>query len=485
MAHAALAATAEGQQRCGKILCGSQRFYRVHVAWSDQRAVTILPYLRLLREVLAGVWAFLSDPGAQPGTEAVPVPFADGGSQPQTGDRGTETGDNIYLPIRAGRDAWAALPLWPALAAWERALGMVLNTHLQGDSRCARGACFATTAHHGVRMVAARTVSRALLYRVAQVCELLLLWMRPRAQRARNPPQAMFLWHATGWVLTLMLMSWQLLRGTERASLACRRCVGLPGSLVHALRVPDSMRGHEHVLGWLVDQGSVLLDMRRDEACAYTMAGERTAYLGSTSQRSRPGTTGALGLPAMRAGQHLSDVSRSSFKSDLHKVQSMAKEPRGMLVSFVVLTGGARNMRSMRSTRPQHAQHSSFVGIRQARPYGNTSLATRGGWRRMPAEESAARRAARRRPWPQQREQTGPPSGPLECLLRDLPKVVAMGAAREQGAQRSSAPRVPLPGGLCDVPGGCAADGVGPTGHPGGGGPRPSHLVDLRPRQRR
>lgn len=325
---------------------------------------------------------------------------------------------------------------------------MVLYAHLHGGARCVRGARFATTAEpsdrtqwmhsdfvqglfvDGVKLVVSGAVSRQLLFKLPNVQELLLLWMRPRAQRARNSPQAMFMWHATGCVLTLMLTSWQLRRGAERVGLPRRRCMGLPRALVRALQEPQLAHEWESMLERLVNQSEVLLDLRRDPACVYMVAGERAAYIGSTSQRSRPGTRGALGVPAVRIGQHLSDVVRSSFKSGLHKVRSMAKEMRGMLVAFVVLAGDTQSMRCAEEYL-----------IWQTRPCGNTSLATRGGWRRAPKATQATPRMGRRRPWPQQRCDKGSEQGPLECLRRDMPKVVAIGIAREEAHETARAAR--------------------------------------------
>lgn len=135
----------------------------------------------------------MSDPDAQPGNEAVPVPFADGAELPRAEHLGAKQHICAYFATDAERRAWSDLPLWEALAAWEQALGMVLSTHLRAHSRCARGARFAATAHRsdislwlhsgsvqgvfldGVRLIVSEMLSRDLLRRVANLRELLLL----------------------------------------------------------------------------------------------------------------------------------------------------------------------------------------------------------------------------------------------------------------------------------------------------------------------
>lgn len=122
------------------------------------------------------------------------------------------------------------------------------------------------------------------------------------------------------------------------------------------------------MLAWFAGQSEMLSDIRRDAACVHMVSGERTTYIGSMSQRSRPGTRASWACRTYASDSTCRMLCTRAFKAGLHQARSMATESRGMLVAFVVLAGDTLDMRSAEE----------YI-VRQTRPCGNTSLATRGG----------------------------------------------------------------------------------------------------------
>lgn len=408
-------------------------------------------YSDLVRAVTARVRAFLDGAAAPCDNEATPVPFARAGQTVRDAGDESLVSRPALLASEAARTAWAALPPWRVLLVWERLIAMVLDDALSGTSRTACATSFASRAHPTpsaawiaepfvegllvdiVRVVVAGRCDRAFVLRLSRLRELLLHWLRPPSERARNPAQVTFLLHVSGWCLHLALSAWQFRRGAGCVALARQRCAGMPALVTAALRAPSGHDGAQRLVAWLCGQTKILLDIDAADGCVYVLGGARHTYIGSTCQRARRGGAATLGLPAVRFGQHVSSIMRMDAKGGLHKVRVFAREPHGLLLCYVALTGTRDTVRAAEDRL-----------IRMLRPRGNTTLATRGGWRADPADPADPDYAARRprgRPWPRARRCRACAGGPMECLAQDLGRVVEMWTARVAAMQQAQAAR--------------------------------------------
>lgn len=268
---------------------------------------------------------------------------------------------------------------------------------------------------------------------MAKLRELLIVWAVPDMGRSRLVPAVTFLVHVSGWLMTLVQTSLQLRGGERRATLARRRCAGMPTSLVQAVSAPSLPRPAAPIARWVAFQLQGILAFANDEACVYLLAGERAAYIGSSRQAHRRVGDRNLGLPDVRFGQHLRSIVRQDIRGGLHKTTAFAREPPGMVALFVVARGPEDAMRALEAAL-----------IRRVAPLGNTSLATKGGWRRNAEVTNAEAEHGRRRPWPWQRrklDSPGPAISARDLVLLGLPRLLERWCARMAARRQAAAAR--------------------------------------------
>lgn len=197
--------------------------------------------------------------------------------------------------------------------------------------------------------------------------ELLSLWMRLDVREVRLKTAPLFLFLASGWLLALLATAWQLRGGALRRTAARRRCAGMPTTLEEALTRPRRQGSGEQVRAWLLAQVDLTTGRTQDAACAYDLSG--VSYVGVAAQAGGTAGRSRLGLPAIRASQHLRSIARRDIANSLHRIALIEREHPGSLHIFAAASGKTEEMRALESAL-----------IHMVCPQANTVFATRRGW---------------------------------------------------------------------------------------------------------
>lgn len=196
--------------------------------------------------------------------------------------------------------------------------------------------------------------TREMVQRLVDLRDLLRVWLRPDARRARPARQAVpvFLWYVSGWCLFVVVTRMQAEGSVAERLQARRRLVGLPSTAGAMLLGISERASGEDLLDWLAVQLVAFTSETPDRAAVYMLSAPTSVYLGYSGRRVADAGVTRLSTLDSRFWEHFRDIERARHSHGYTKVSCFSKVDASMLVMTAVAVGPRTDMLSGTYTYP-------------------------------------------------------------------------------------------------------------------------------------